>query len=60
MLYSRPDLLHHILTVTAQAVTTYLNAQIDYGAQAVMIFDTWGGSLSAAAYKEFSLSLIHI
>jgi len=56
MLYDRPDLLHHILTVTADAVTAYLNAQIDSGAQAVMIFDTWGGSLSAAAYQEFSLS----
>lgn len=56
MLYSRPDLLHRILSVTAEAVTAYLNAQIDSGAQAVMIFDTWGGSLSAAAYKEFSLA----
>jgi len=55
MLYKRPDLLHHILAVTAEAVTAYLNAQIDSGAQAVMIFDTWGGSLSAAAYPEFSL-----
>ena len=56
MLYERPDLLHHILSVTADAVTAYLNAQIDSGAQAVMIFDTWGGSLSAAAYQEFSLA----
>jgi uroporphyrinogen decarboxylase len=56
MLYERPDLLHHILGVTADAVTSYLNAQIASGAQAVMIFDTWGGSLSAAAYKEFSLA----
>ncbi|MCE1242231.1 uroporphyrinogen decarboxylase [Oryzomicrobium sp.] len=55
MLYSRPDLLHHILAVTADAVTAYLNAQIDSGAQAVMIFDSWGGGLSAAAYQEFSL-----
>ncbi|HEY3431769.1 MAG TPA: uroporphyrinogen decarboxylase [Rhodocyclaceae bacterium] len=55
MLYSRPDLLHHILDVTATAVTTYLNAQIESGAQAVQIFDTWGGALSHAAYKEFSL-----
>ncbi|QLQ23644.1 MAG: uroporphyrinogen decarboxylase [Dechloromonas sp.] len=55
MLYSRPDLLHRILSVTADSVTSYLNAQIDSGAQAVMIFDTWGGSLSAAAYPEFSL-----
>jgi uroporphyrinogen decarboxylase len=55
MLYERPDLLHHILSVTADAVTAYLNAQIEAGAQAVMIFDSWGGALSAAAYQEFSL-----
>jgi len=58
MLYARPDLLHHILEVTAQAVTLYLNAQIEAGAQAVMIFDTWGGSLSHAAYREFSLAYL--
>ncbi len=58
MLYDRPDLLHRILTVTADAVSAYLNAQIDSGAQAVMIFDTWGGSLSAAAYQEFSLAYL--
>jgi uroporphyrinogen decarboxylase len=55
MLYQRPELLHHILDVNAQAVTAYLNAQIESGAQAVMIFDTWGGALSNGAYKEFSL-----
>jgi len=55
MLYNRPDLLHRILSVTADAVSAYLNAQIESGAQAVMIFDSWGGSLSAAAYQEFSL-----
>ena len=55
MLYDRPDLMHHILSVTADAVTNYLNAQIESGAQAVMIFDSWGGGLSAAAYEEFSL-----
>ena len=55
MLYDRSDLLHHVLEVNARAVTAYLNAQIECGAQAVMIFDTWGGSLSAAAYEEFSL-----
>lgn len=55
MLYARPDLLHHILDITAQAVTVYLNAQIEAGAQAVMIFDSWGGALSHAAYQEFSL-----
>jgi uroporphyrinogen decarboxylase len=55
MLYERPDLLHRILAVNATAVTTYLNAQIEAGAQAVMIFDTWGGILTQAAYREFSL-----
>ena len=55
MLYSRPDLLHEILSVNARAVIAYLNAQIEAGAQAVMLFDTWGGSLSHAAYREFSL-----
>jgi uroporphyrinogen decarboxylase len=56
MLYDRPDLLHHLLDINARAVTAYLNAQIEAGAQAVMIFDTWGGSLSNAAYREFSLA----
>ncbi len=56
MLYDRPDLLHHILTVTAEAVTAYLNAQVEAGAQALMLFDSWGGSLSHAAYREFSLA----
>lgn len=55
MLYARPDLLHHILDITAQAVIAYLNAQIEAGAQAIMIFDSWGGALSHAAYQEFSL-----
>ncbi|HOL65638.1 MAG TPA: uroporphyrinogen decarboxylase [Accumulibacter sp.] len=58
MLYERPDLLHRILAVTADAVSAYLNAQIEAGAQAVMIFDSWGGSLSAAAYQEFSLAYL--
>jgi len=56
MAYDRPELLHHILDVTAQSVTSYLNAQIAAGAQAVMIFDSWGGALSHAAYREFSLA----
>ena len=56
MLYARPDLLHHILEVNARAVADYLNAQIEAGAQAVMIFDTWGGQLSHAGYEEFSLA----
>ncbi len=56
MLYARPDLLHRILALNAQSVTAYLNAQIAAGAQAVMVFDTWGGALSDAAYREFSLA----
>lgn len=58
MLYDRPDLLHHVLDVTTQSVISYLNAQIESGAQAVMIFDTWGGSLSHRAYREFSLAYL--
>ncbi|MCW3481608.1 uroporphyrinogen decarboxylase [Neisseriaceae bacterium JH1-16] len=56
MLYSRPELLHHILDVNARAVIEYLNAQIAAGAQAVQIFDTWGGALTQPAYREFSLA----
>ncbi len=56
MMYERPDLMHHLLTVTAQSVTSYLNAQIAAGAQAVMIFDTWGGLLTPRDYKTFSLA----
>jgi uroporphyrinogen decarboxylase len=56
MLYARPDLLHRILEVNTRAVTDYLNAQIEAGAQAVMLFDTWGGQLSHAGYEEFSLA----
>lgn len=59
MLYQRPDLLHRILQVNADAVTAYLNAQIDAGAQAIMLFDTWGGMLAQAAYQEFSLAYLH-
>ena len=56
MMYARPDLLHRILDVNARAVTEYLNAQIAAGAQAVQVFDTWGGSLAHGAYQEFSLA----
>jgi uroporphyrinogen decarboxylase len=55
MLYNRPDLMHHILRTNAEAVTAYLNAQIEAGAQAVMIFDSWGGALADGAYQAFSL-----
>lgn len=56
MMLDRPDLLHHLLDITAQSVTSYLNAQIEAGAQAVMIFDSWGGALSTHGYREFSLA----
>jgi len=55
MLRERPELLHQILEVNCRAVIAYLNAQIEAGAQVVMVFDTWGGTLSAAEYLEFSL-----
>ncbi len=55
MLYERPDLMHGLLTKLASATTAYLNAQIAAGAQAVMVFDTWGGMLSPETYRSFSL-----
>jgi uroporphyrinogen decarboxylase len=55
MLYSRPDLMHQMLRVNADAVAAYLNAQIEAGAQAVMIFDSWGGVLADGAFQTFSL-----
>ena len=55
MLYGRPDLMERILAVNAQAVAAYLNAQIDAGAQAVMVFDSWGGVLADGAFQRFSL-----
>ncbi|MFZ5577324.1 MAG: uroporphyrinogen decarboxylase [Pseudomonadota bacterium] len=56
MLYARPDLMHRILSVNAEAVAQYLAAQIDAGAQAVMIFDSWGGVLADGAFQAFSLA----
>jgi uroporphyrinogen decarboxylase len=56
MLYARPELLHRILDVNARAVSDYLNAQVEAGAQAVMIFDTWGGTLAHADYEPYSLA----
>jgi uroporphyrinogen decarboxylase len=56
LLYDDPATLHRLLGVLADAVAAYLNAQIAAGAQAVMIFDTWGGSLTPAGYREFSLA----
>jgi uroporphyrinogen decarboxylase len=55
LVFDRPDLAHHLLGKLADAVIDYLNAQIRSGAQAVQIFDTWGGVLSPAVFHEFSL-----
>jgi uroporphyrinogen decarboxylase len=55
MLFDQPALMHRLLDVLARAVTAYLNAQVAAGAQALMLFDTWGGALSPRDYKEFSL-----
>lgn len=55
MMYRDAATLHRLLDVLAQATVAYLNAQIAAGAQAVMIFDTWGGVLTPAQYREFSL-----
>ncbi|AGF46618.1 uroporphyrinogen decarboxylase [Candidatus Kinetoplastibacterium desouzaii TCC079E] len=55
MLYSRPDLLNRILEINTESVINYLNAQIDAGVQAIMLFDSWGGILSDDAFKRFSL-----
>ncbi len=56
MLYQRPDLMHRMLAINAEAVANYLNAQIEAGAQAVMIFDSWGGVLADGAFQQFSLA----
>lgn len=55
MAYDKPELMHQLLSLLADAVADYLTAQVAAGAQALQIFDTWGGSLSAAGYQEFSL-----
>ncbi|MFJ1299915.1 uroporphyrinogen decarboxylase [Pseudomonadota bacterium AL_CKDN230030165-1A_HGKHYDSX7] len=56
MLYARPDLLQRMLEINAQATANYLNAQIDAGAQAVMLFDSWGGVLADGLFQQFSLA----
>ncbi|MEN9755990.1 MAG: hypothetical protein RL755_177 [Pseudomonadota bacterium] len=55
LMYNDPALMHKLLDTLAQSVAAYLNAQIAAGAQAVMLFDTWGGMLSSEDYNEFSL-----
>jgi uroporphyrinogen decarboxylase len=56
LMYSRPDLMHRILEINADAVALYLNTQSEAGAQAVMIFDSWGGVLADGPFQEFSLA----
>lgn len=56
LMYSQPDVMHKLLDKIALSVIDYLNEQIKSGAQAVQIFDTWGGNLSDVAYQEFSLN----
>jgi uroporphyrinogen decarboxylase len=58
MLYARPDLLHRVLTINAEAVVGYLAQQVAHGADVLMIFDTWGGLLTSDAYDSFSLYYI--
>jgi uroporphyrinogen decarboxylase len=58
MLYARPDLLHRVLAINAEAVGGYLAQQAAHGADVLMIFDTWGGLLASGAYDVFSLSYI--
>jgi uroporphyrinogen decarboxylase len=55
LMYARPDLMHRILEINADAVALYLNTQIEAGAQAVMIFDSWGGVLADGMFQQFSL-----
>jgi uroporphyrinogen decarboxylase len=56
MAYARPDLLQRLVDVNARAIAAYLDRQVAAGADAVMLFDTWGGLLPARAYERFSLA----
>jgi len=56
LLFEEPKSAHQLLSVLADSVANYLNAQIEAGAQAVMVFDSWGGALTTPHYKEFSLA----
>jgi uroporphyrinogen decarboxylase len=58
MLYARPDLLHRVLAINAEAVAAYLAEQVAHGVDALMVFDTWGGLLTTDSYREFSLAYI--
>jgi len=59
LMYDDPESMHYLLNILADSVALYLNAQIAAGAQAVMIFDTWGGILTPASYQQFSLHYMH-
>jgi uroporphyrinogen decarboxylase len=59
MMYDAPEVLHELLDLLARSTLTYLNAQVAAGAQALMIFDTWGGVLTPAQYQEFSLQYMN-
>jgi uroporphyrinogen decarboxylase len=59
LLYGEPRELRRLLAILADATATYLNGQIAAGAQAVMLFDTWGGVLTPATYREFSLEYMN-
>jgi uroporphyrinogen decarboxylase len=56
LMYRRPDLMHRMLEINADAVALYLRTQIEAGAQAVMVFDSWGGVLADGAFQDFSLA----
>lgn len=56
MMYDTPELMHRLLAIVSQSVIRYLQAQIEAGAQIVMVFDTWGGNLSTTDYETFSLA----
>ena len=60
MLYSRPDLINHILKINTETVTKYLACQIDAGADVVMIFDSWGGALAHNEYESYSLNYMKV
>jgi uroporphyrinogen decarboxylase len=59
LMFDDPRHMHQLLEKLADAVTAYLNAQIAAGAQALMLFDTWGGILTPRDYREFSLHYMH-
>lgn len=56
MLHCEPEKSHVLLNKVADTVITYLKAQVEAGAQALMVFDTWAGALSTPQYLEFSLA----